>query len=274
MIDIKRLERKWFMYKIKKIFKIITLIVLFLFLLFIMNFPQKITLSEDNSKRDQVKNNTCEAVSKCEENVVFKEKIVYRDKIIYQQKEVDLDVPIVSLDKYFLNHIQSNMDVYDMWRYFQDKNYKQSCIDMGKYVSANYSKSMKNENILNFYAYSCLKAGYISMLKTPIVKLNHSSQARANALYFTNIFFLKKLVYPMIVDGIKMKNVVIPNVKHYLYDVFKALQEEKYTVINDRIIIKIDDLVYKIYQKRTKSKVVLHIKIYDKSKLIKTRKIY
>ena len=259
--ELKKLEKLWLFDKLKQILLFLSVLALAVLLFFVLTLKP----SSKNFLRDT-------EVKKIE--AMCKDKIIYKDKIVYQTKIIEQEPKLLALDLYFLNNIKNNPEVFNMWSYFTKKNYKQSCINMGKYVSHNYNRSVKDEDILNFYAYSCLKAGYISMLKTPIIKLNHSKQARSNAAYFSTIFYLKKIIYSMVLDGVDMKAVSLPRVDYFLSNVFEALKTDKYTVINDRIIIKHNEYVYKIYKREIKAKSGIVIKVFNKSKLMFERKIY
>ena len=88
-----------------------------------------------------------------------------------------------------------------MYQLYQKGEYTTSCN-----IGLQHFKELEaNEAYLSLYAFSCLKADQIDRLNTPLMILNQSSEARANASYFSMLVMQKKLLVQALYDNIFTK---------------------------------------------------------------------
>jgi hypothetical protein len=78
----------------------------------------------------------------------------------------------------------------------------------------------KDEAYVSLYAFSCLKADIIDRLAVPIITLNQTKEARANASYFAVIVMQKKLLIQALYDNKPIKNLIFPTSSYLLSKVF------------------------------------------------------
>lgn len=78
----------------------------------------------------------------------------------------------------------------------------------------------KDEAYVSLYAFSCLKADQIDRLSVPIMTLNQTKEARANASYFSVILMQKKLLIQALYDNKPIKNFIFPTSSYLLSKVF------------------------------------------------------
>jgi hypothetical protein len=99
---------------------------------------------------------------------------------------------------------------------YEQKNYIQAC-DLG---ANNLNILIENESYLSLYAFSCLKADYIDRLNTPLIFLNQTPEARANASYFSMLVLQKKLLLQSLYDNTSIRYLNFPTSSHLLSKVF------------------------------------------------------
>ncbi len=113
-----------------------------------------------------------------------------------------------------------------MLQLYQKGEYNLAC-DLG---AKNITRFESNEAQLSLYAFSCLKADRIDRLNTPIILLNQTAEARANASYFSMLVMQKKLLMQSLYDNISFKSSNFPTSSHILSKVFHLyLQSNKIT---------------------------------------------
>lgn len=78
----------------------------------------------------------------------------------------------------------------------------------------------EDEAYVSLYAFSCLKADVIDRLATPIMILNQTKEARANASYFSLILMQKKLLMQALYDNKPIKNLKFPTSSYLLSKIF------------------------------------------------------
>ena len=103
-----------------------------------------------------------------------------------------------------------------MYQLYQKGDYAASCE-----VGFNHIKEFRaNEGYLSLYAFSCLKADQFDRLVTPIAFLSNSTEARANASYFSMVLFQKELLIHALYDNYSLKLIKLPVSSHLLSRVF------------------------------------------------------
>ena len=103
-----------------------------------------------------------------------------------------------------------------MLQLYQKGAYAQACA-LGV---QNFKLIQPNEAYTSLYAFSCLNADQIDRLNTPIRTLNQSSEARANASYFSLLIMQKRLLIQALYDGYPLKQLKLPASSHLLSRIF------------------------------------------------------
>jgi hypothetical protein len=103
-----------------------------------------------------------------------------------------------------------------MLQLYQKGEYNLAC-DLGAKDLAHFES---NEAHLSLYAFSCLKADRIDRLNTPLILLNQTPEARANASYFSMLVMQKKLLMQSLYDNTPLRSLNFPTSSHLLSKVF------------------------------------------------------
>jgi len=134
---------------------------------------------------------------------------------------------IVFLILFGLNSIVYADIPSQMFQMYQKGDYSASC-NLGL---QHFKEFESNEAHLSLYAFSCLKADHIDRLNTPLMLLNQTPEARANASYFSMLVMQKKLLIQSLYDNYSLKSLKFPTSSHLLSKVFtfylKNPQNEK-----------------------------------------------
>lgn len=132
-----------------------------------------------------------------------------------------------------------------MYQLYQKGAYSQACA-LGK-QHVNQIKS--NEASVSLYAFSCLKADQIDALNTPLMILNQSSEARANASYFSLLIMQKKLLLQALYDNYPLTSFKFPTSSHLLSKVFDLYCKDPQpnTVVKEYTDPTNSRLMYKLY---------------------------
>ena len=103
-----------------------------------------------------------------------------------------------------------------MFQLYQKGEYVESC-NLGL---QHFKQFESNEAHLSLYAFTCLKADRIDRLNAPLMLLNKSKEARANASYFSMLVMQKKLLIQSLYDYTPLKSLKFPTSSHLLSKVF------------------------------------------------------
>ena len=103
-----------------------------------------------------------------------------------------------------------------MYQLYQKGEYSISC-NIGQ---QHFKELESNESYVSLYAFSCLKADQIDRLNTPLMILSQSSEARANASYFSMLVMQKKLLVQALYDNNSLKSLKYPTSSHLLSKIF------------------------------------------------------
>lgn len=153
---------------------------------------------------------------------------------------------------------------------YKKGRYARACVEFGKI----YTKYKADENFLNLFAYSCLKSDHINRMVLPIIKLNGSPSARANAAYFTTILYQKKLLYNALIDGVDISYVKLPKTDYILSEIFCKYVKKDYVKKNGNYLFKDDkdnSLTHEMSVEKEDNIQKIYIKSYKDGKIIKTR---
>ena len=107
-------------------------------------------------------------------------------------------------------------DKLDTYKLYQDAKYEEAC-QMGEKFLEQYKD---DEEFISLYAFACLNADHLDKLSVPITALKKSSEARANAAYFSVILMQKKLLMHSLSDQYDLKPVKLPTTDYVLSTVF------------------------------------------------------
>jgi hypothetical protein len=162
----------------------------------------------------------------------------------------------------FLNLLFAD-STHTMYNLYQNGKYEQAC-DIG---FKKFYKYKKDENFLSLYAFSCLNADNLNRLSLPIIYLQSSQEARANAAYFSIILMQKKLLYHALIDGYDLKSLNLPSTDYVLSKVFNLYSkldkydQSEFYLLQDK---ENERLTYKLYLIEDKNfyKIVIE-EIYD-----------
>lgn len=113
----------------------------------------------------------------------------------------------------------------------------------------NFKLNQDNEAYISLYAFSCLNADQIDSLNIPIKALTQSSEARANASYFSLLVMQKKLLIQALYDNYPLKQLKLPTSLHLLSKVFDLYCKNPQTgnPIKEYIDISNPRQTYKLY---------------------------
>ena len=109
-----------------------------------------------------------------------------------------------------------------MFQLYQKGDYTTSC-NLGL---QHFKDFESNEAHLSLYAFACLKADRIDRLNTPIMLLNKTPEARANASYFSMLVMQKKLLVQSLYDNYSLKSLKLPTTSHLLSKGFLFLSQK------------------------------------------------
>lgn len=115
----------------------------------------------------------------------------------------------------FVNSLHADIPA-KMYQLYQKGEYTESC-NLGL---LHFKKFEFNEAYVSIYAFSCLKADQIDRLNTPIMVLSQSSEARANASYFSMLVMQKKLLLQGLYDNYSLKSLKFPTSSHLISKLF------------------------------------------------------
>ncbi|NOX16174.1 MAG: hypothetical protein GXP61_09170 [Epsilonproteobacteria bacterium] len=158
----------------------------------------------------------------------------------------------------------------DIKNLYDSKKFAQVCIKSGN-IYQNYKD---NEEFLNIFASSCLKADMINRMVLPIIKLYKTKEARENAVYFTTILFEKKLLYYALSDDLDISYVNLPKTNYILSKIFDKYVKGEYDLKNDAYWFSDDNnsnLSYKLSIEERNGVKKMYLRTYRKHKIIKVR---
>lgn len=110
----------------------------------------------------------------------------------------------------------------DIYKLYKDKNYDAAC-NQGE---AFLSQLAQDEEFVSIYAFSCLQADKINKLAQPITLLKKSSDARANAAYFSVILMQKELLMHALLDQYDLNAVKLPTTDYLLSVVYNRYSND------------------------------------------------
>ena len=152
---------------------------------------------------------------------------------------------------------------FDYKKQFQRHNYKKICV----YGHNHFQKIRNNEDILSVVGLSCVKEDYFIYLPPIITQLKYSRKSRDNAIYFSLLFFEKKLLISYMIDNLDLSYYRFPIINHPVSIVVSHLIKKDFYKKNGKIIIKVGNKVYKVYKNREKK---VFIDVYKNGKFIKS----
>ena len=150
-----------------------------------------------------------------------------------------------------------------MYQLYQKGEYATSC-NLGL---QHFKEFELNEAYISIYAFSCLKADQIDRLTSPMMILVQSSEARANASYFSMLIMQKKLLIQSLYDNYSLKSLKFPTSSHLLSKVFTLYcnnpqSENSIKEYND---LTNTHITYKLYPTKTNGQKTIAIdEYYDK----------
>ena len=161
----------------------------------------------------------------------------------------------------FFNFIfanQDNLKNMSLIELFNKKYYSYICERRWEFIN-HYNN--KREDLLSLVAYSCLKKRYITPALDLAKVLKVTKEGRKNATYIVTLFLMKKLIMQIINDDIEINNIKLPTITdNELGKMFLFIQEGKYEKNGDKLIIKNNDFIYKIWLSKRNNVVIDIIK--------------
>jgi len=155
---------------------------------------------------------------------------------------------------------------FDFKNEFLKKNYKEVC-DKGM---KKYFKGNRDEKFLSLVGVACVKSDSFNPLGYLVKDLKKTKEGRNNALYFANLIFQKKLLYSYMLDGIDISYYKTANTSNILSFVVNSIANKKFSKIDDKILIKDNNFLYKVYLSGDK----VFIDKYDKNENLIERHWY
>ncbi len=159
----------------------------------------------------------------------------------------------------------------NLYKMYEGQEYTKACDYASKYYYKKENKS--NEKYVTLYGLSCLETDKINRIATPMIQLNSSATARANASYFSTILLQKQLLRQAIIDGKKIDDLHLPTTTFILSKIFNLFVNKEY-ILKDGIYRFKDksnkEKTYKLYiDKSEKRSIYMIIDIYKDEKFIK-----
>ncbi|MRI58055.1 MAG: hypothetical protein C6H99_00945 [Epsilonproteobacteria bacterium] len=112
-------------------------------------------------------------------------------------------------------------DIASMIKAYRQKQYAKVCHQGYR----SFQKIKKSEDLLNMYAFSCLKSGYINRLAVPIIILNKTPYSRKNRVYFSTILLQKNILLSALADKERYSGISLPKTDHIISKLFEQLQK-------------------------------------------------
>jgi len=117
---------------------------------------------------------------------------------------------------------------------YQQREFKKICRYRWKYINLYRGK---NEPLLSWVAYSCLKKGNIIPALDVAKNLFQTKEGRANSVYIATLFLIKKIIYQLIKDNLMLNNIKLPIIEgDPLGEAFKLISEGKFKRISKNTI--------------------------------------
>jgi hypothetical protein len=154
---------------------------------------------------------------------------------------------------------------------YESQEYDKAC----DYAVKHYNKkrNRNNEKYVTLYGLACLETDKIYRIATPMIKLNKSANARANASYFSTILLQKQLLRQALIDGKKIDDLHLPTTTFILSKIFNFFVHKEYQLIDG--VYKFEDKknkekTYKLYlDKSEKENIYMIIDVFKDEKFIK-----
>jgi len=157
-----------------------------------------------------------------------------------------------------------------LYKIYEKQEYKKACNYATKYF---YKKANKNsEKYLTLYGLSCLETDKIDRIAIPMIRLNGTKDARANASYFSTILLQKQLLLQSLIDKKSIVDLHLPQTNFVLSKIFSLYINEKF-ILKDNVYKFQDDkkenIRYQLYiEEAKKNKKYMIIDIYKDDKFI------
>jgi len=156
-----------------------------------------------------------------------------------------------------------------LYKLYEKQEYVKACNYGLKY----YIKNKSNEKYLTLYGLSCLETNSLSRIAIPMIHLNKTEDARANASYFGTILLQKQLLLQALMDKKPLFDLSLPQTNFVLSKIFSLFIEKEYKLKDDIYSFEDSDnsdLNYKLYiKKNKKNKTYMIIDIYKENKFSK-----
>ncbi len=160
---------------------------------------------------------------------------------------------------------------FDIIKELYDKGrYSKACIKSGEF----YQEYKSNEEFLNLFGASCLKADMINRLVLPIIKLYKTKEARENAAYFSTILYQKKLLYYALSDNTDISYVNLPKTDYILSKIFDKFVKGEYDMKNGSYWFNDEensDVSYKLSLEERNNIKKMYLRTYKNGRIIKVR---
>jgi hypothetical protein len=149
---------------------------------------------------------------------------------------------------------------FDFKKEYKNGNFTRIC----RYGYSHFQEIKHNEDILSLVGFACVKRDYFIYLPPIINQLKYSKKSRQNSIYFSLLFFNKKLLQSYMLDNLDLSYYRLPLIEHPLSIVVTKIIDKKFQKDGDVLIIKYKNLTYKVY-KNSEQKVF--IDIYENNSL-------
>lgn len=152
---------------------------------------------------------------------------------------------------------------FNLKQQFLKKHYESVC----NFGFAHIKRFKNNENILSLIGLACVKSDNLFRLDFIASKLKNTPLGRKNGVYFSLLFFEKKLLQAYLFDKIDLSYYQLPHINHPISVVLQNILHHNFTKQNNQIIIKSNNLTYKVYTNKQNR---YFIDIYKNNTLIQT----
>jgi len=133
---------------------------------------------------------------------------------------------------------------FDYKKEYDNKNFTKICV----YGHNHFNQIKNNEDILSLVGFACVKRDYFIYLPPIINQLKYTKKSRDNAIYFSLLFFEKKLLISYMLDNLDLSYYRLPLIDHPISFVMTNLINKNFTKQNNMIIINQNDTTYKVYK--------------------------
>jgi len=146
-----------------------------------------------------------------------------------------------------------SISIEDLVKEYKDKEYKKVCNNGFKL----FDSFRKNENLVNMYAFSCLKSDYLGRVGYAMLFLGKTPQSRTNRTYFSTIIAQKNILFSILMDEKRLQGLRFPKMDYVISKVFDLFFQKKYKKLGPTYFFKDQDKNYEMWLDKKNRRLVI-----------------